>query len=158
MGRLGGGALVAGTVWVVLGAAAASGATVPNPCTLVSASAVASSLGLEGAPLTGVLSKRADGPVKQSLCTYTHGTTKIQVQVAPHIPSGGSGGGVPGMKETTPAGLGSTAHEFYDTNPKFAFTNVQFTKGSFDAGVYDSGTIPNARIVALAKILYKSLP
>ena len=44
-------------------------------------------MGLKGVTLTGKLSTRPDGGVKQSVCTYTHGKTTIQIDLAPHQPS-----------------------------------------------------------------------
>lgn len=156
--------------WLVVGSAAviaaclsvfaptASATAVPNPCTIVPVATVASTLGLTGVSLKGKLSTRPDGRVRQSLCTFTHAATKIEILIAPHQPVGGSGGGLPGMVTATPSGLGSAAHDYYDTEPKYAFANVEFTKGSFDAGAYDSGPIPNSDMVALARLVYTALP
>lgn len=62
------------------------------------------------------------------------------------------------MKELRPSGLGAGATDYYDTTPPYLFANVSFTKGGFDASAYDSGTIANERIVALAHVVYKALP
>ena len=138
-------------------ATAALAATVPNPCKLLSPATIASTVGLKGVTLTGILSTRPDGAVKQSLCTFTHGTTKIEIMVAPHQPSGGSGG-PPGMHKLLPSGLGSGATDYYDTTPPYTFANVSFTKGNLDATAYDSGTLPNDLVVELARLVYKALP
>ncbi len=136
----------------------ASAATVPNPCQLVSVATVASTIGLKGVPLAGKLSTRPDGRVTQSLCTFSHGGTTIEILIAPHQTSGGSGGGAPGMQTAKPSGLGSAASDYYDARLQYAFANVEFTKGAFDAGAYDHGTISNDRMVALARLLYNALP
>jgi hypothetical protein len=141
----------------IVAVAGARAAAVPNPCALVPAATVASTVGLKGVMLKGKLSTRPDNGVKQSLCTYKHGSTAIEILVAPHQQSGGSGG-PPGMKHVKVSGLGASATDFYDTNPKFAFANVAFTKGELDAGAYASGVIANAKIVALARVVYKALP
>jgi hypothetical protein len=135
---------------------AASPVTVPNPCTLVSAATVAATVGLTGVTLTGKSSERPDGPVKQSVCSYTHGSTLIQILVAPHQPSGGSSG-PPGMKTGAARGLGTGAVNFYDTSPQYAFANISFTKAGLDGGARDTGTLPDSKILALARLVYKAL-
>jgi len=147
----------AAVVAAVAAVAGASGAATPNPCTLVPAGTVASTVGLKGVTLTGKLSTRADGAVKQSVCTYAHGKATIQIDVAPHQTSGGSGG-PPGMVKGTVTGLGTGATFFYGTNPKFLFATVSFTKGGFDASVYNNGTVPHEDVPTLAKLVYKALP
>lgn len=136
-------------------AGAASAAPVPNPCTIVSASAIAPLFG--GKAIVGARSTRPDGAVKQSLCTFTQGAVKLQILVSPHQPSGGFGG-PPGMVVTKPAGLGVGATFAYDTNPKYQFANATFTKGALDAGVWDNGKLPNAAVLKLAKSVYAALP
>ncbi len=139
--------------WAV--GAVAAGA-VPNPCTIVSVSAVSSAAGLKGVVLHGSRSTRPDGAVKQSICTFKHGPATLEIYIAPHQPSGGSGG-PPGMVLTRPAGLGSGASFAYDLNPKFQFANVSFTKSGFDAGVWDNGKYPSGDVLALARLVYKAL-
>ena len=149
----------AGAIASLCAAAAAGGAgaaAVPNPCTLVSPAVVSSTVGLSST-LSGKLSTRPDGKVKQSLCTFTHGAATLEIVVAPHQPSGGYGG-PPGMVMTHPSGLGTGATFAYGTNPRFLFANASFTKGSLDGGVYDNGKLPTADILSLAKIVYKALP
>jgi len=53
----------------IMGAAGALGAATPDPCSLVPGGTVAATLGLKGVTLAGKLSTRADGAVKQSVCT-----------------------------------------------------------------------------------------
>lgn len=145
------------TAFFAVVALTASAATVPNPCKLVAPVTIASTLGLKDVTLKGTLSTRPDGAVKQSLCTFTQGTTKIEIMVAPHQTSGGSGG-PPGMKKLLPSGLGSAATDYYDTTPPYTFANVSFTKADIDASAYDSGTLPNNLVVNLARLVYKALP
>lgn len=59
---------------------------------------------------------------------------------------------------TKPSGLGAGATFAYDTNPKFAFANASFTKGSIDASVWDNGKFSNAEVLALAHKVYAALP
>jgi hypothetical protein len=151
------GAASAALAVATFAALAQGAAPVPNPCVLVSADTVGSTLGLK-TTAAGKVSTRPDGSVKQSVCTYQDGATMIQLALSPHQQSGGSGGGVPGMKHATPSGLGPAASDFYDTEAKFAFANVDFTKGAIDVVVYDKGAIPNAHMVALARTVYKALP
>src|SRR5438132_4050242 len=73
-----------------------SAATVPNPCNIVPTSVISSSVGFSGAALKGKVSTRPDGMFKQTLCTFTKGGAKLEIYIAPHQPSGGSGG-PPGM-------------------------------------------------------------
>jgi hypothetical protein len=147
---------------VALGAAgsaiaAPAVANVPNPCTILALPVVSSTVGLGGVTLHGVRSTRPDGRLTQALCTFTHGTAKLEIYVAPHQPSGGSGG-PPGMVITKPSGLGVGATFAYDANPHFSFANAFFSKGAFDAGVWDNGKLPNGDILALARSVYKALP
>ena len=107
--------------------------------------------------MTGKLSTRPDGKVKQTLCTYTNGAATLEIGVSPHVPSGGSGG-PPGMVLTHPSGLGTGATFAYGTNPKYKFATALFTKGNIDALVYSNGTYANAGIVALAHLVYAALP
>ena len=81
----------------------------------------------------------------------------LEIMIAPHQTSGGSGG-PPGMVIQKPSGLGTGATFAYDTNPKYEFANASFTKGGFDAGVWDNGKYPNADILSLARLVYKALP
>jgi hypothetical protein len=68
---------------------AGAGATgVLNPCSLVPASKVASSVGLSGVVLTGTRSTRSDGAVKQTVCTFKHGDAQLEIYVSPHQASG----------------------------------------------------------------------
>ena len=62
------------------------------------------------------------------------------------------------MVLTHPSGFGAGATFAYDTNPKYAFANMSFTKGGFDAGVYSNGKYPNADILALGRLMYKAIP
>jgi hypothetical protein len=143
-----------GAAWI---ASAASAATVPNPCKIVPAGTVVSAVGLKGVSLEGKISTRPDGLAKQTLCTFKHGAALLEIYVAPHQQSGGSGG-PPGMVIAKPSGLGSGATFAYDVNPKYAFANASFTKGALDAGVWDNGKFPSADILALARLVYKALP
>jgi hypothetical protein len=151
---------VTAAVALAAGAWAASGlaATVPNPCTVVSTATIASTLGVKGTVASGKLTTRPDGKVKQDVCTFSVAGTNLQIDDAPHQPVGGYGGGAPGMKSVTPTGLGSAARFFYDTKSGFTFSNVSFTKGNIDAGVYDSGSLPHGRVLALARLVYNALP
>jgi hypothetical protein len=155
--RLWGAIVVLGAFAAPVGpaAAAASAAPVPNPCTIVSGSAIAPLFG--GKAIAGTRSTRPDGAVKQSVCTFTQGAVKLQILVSPHQPSGGFGG-PPGMVVTKPPGLGQGATFAYDTNPKYQFANATFTKGGFDGGVWDNGKLPNAAVLKLAKSVYAALP
>jgi hypothetical protein len=137
-------------------ASGAAGAATPNPCSLVPGATVASTLGLKGVTLSGKLSTRPDGKVKQSVCTYTNGKTSVQIDVAPHQPSGGSGG-PPGMVRGVVSGLGPGAMFFYGTNPHFLFASVSFTKGGYDVGVYNNGTVPHQDVPLLAKLVYAAI-
>jgi hypothetical protein len=134
-------------------AGTAAGAKTPNPCTLVPIGTLGSTVGLTS---PGKLSTRPDGRVKQTLCTFTKGATMLEIYVALHQPSGGSGG-PPGMVISRPAGIGGGTFAT-DSNPKFAFANAFFTKGKLDAGVWDNGKVPAAKVLALARIVYKDLP
>jgi hypothetical protein len=148
--------LLAGAVALVF-TAGASAAKVPNPCSLVPASEVTATMGVKGATLVGKLSTRPDGAVKQTLCTYTRGAATLEIQIAPHQTSGGYGG-PPGMVITHPSGFGAGDTFAYGTNPKFLFANMSFTKGGFDAGVYDNGKYANADVLALAHKVYAAIP
>jgi hypothetical protein len=138
-------------------AAGALGGAVPNPCTIVPSGTVASTVGLKGVSLVGKLSTRPDGAVKQSLCTFSRDGATLEILIAPHQPSGGSGG-PPGMVMTKPSGLGAGATFAYDTNPKYLFANASFTKGSIDAGVWDNGKFPHGDVLELARKVYAALP
>ena len=153
VGLVAAGACLAAAAWAVT----AAGAAVPNPCTVVASGTVATTMGLKGVTLSGKLTTRPDGRVKQSVCTYTVGKNTIQIDLAPHQQSGGSGG-PPGMVLLKLTGLGPGATYAYDTNPKFEFASVSFTKGAIDAGIYENGSLPRADVPALARILYKALP
>jgi hypothetical protein len=146
--------LIASSGSVALGAPAAA---VPNPCTIIRAATIATTVGLKAVTLMGKLSTRADGKVHQTLCTYLHATTTITIILTPHQPSGGSGG-PPGMKKVAVSGLGSTATDYYDTNPRYIFANVSFTKAGIDATALANGPLANEAMVALAHVLYKALP
>jgi hypothetical protein len=148
--------LFAGVVALVF-ASGASAATVPNPCTLLAASEVNATVGVKGATLVGKLSTRPDNLVKLTICTYTRGAATLQIEIAPHQTSGGYGG-PPGMVITHPSGFGAGDIFASDTNPKFPFANMSFTKGSFDAGVYSNGKYPKAEILALSRKVYAALP
>jgi hypothetical protein len=150
IGVLGAAAVLAGLL-----AAAADAAAVPNPCAIVPGSAIAPLFG--GSAPTGKRSTRPDGAVKQSLCTFTRAGAELQIYVSPHQASGGSGG-PPGMVITKPAGLGPAATFVYDLNPKYEFANAYFTKGAFDAGVWNNGKLPKGDILSLAKQVYAALP
>ena len=139
--------------WIVVGASAA---TVPNPCTILPGSTISGTVGLKGVTLQGKVSTRPDGPVKQSLCTFKHAGATLEIMIAPHEASGGSGG-PPGMVITKPSGLGTGATFVHDENPAYTFANAYFTKGNFDAGVWDNGKLPNADILTLARKLYAQL-
>jgi hypothetical protein len=154
--RLGGAVLAVAGASALVAGAAAGGAPVPNPCKLLPGSTIAAAVGLKGTALSGKLSKRPDGATKQTLCTFTHGAAKLQIYVAPHQASGGSGG-PPGMVVTKPAGLGAGATFAYDVNPKFAFANVFFTKHGLDAGVWDNGKFPKGKILSLGRKVYAAL-
>jgi hypothetical protein len=140
-----GGALLAG----------ANAAAVPNPCTLVPSAAIASAFGGTAAP-SGARSTRPDGKVSQTLCTFSKGDAKLQIMIAPHQVSGGSGG-APGMVVTHPSRLGSSGAFYYDTNPHFAFGNVSFTKAGLDVSVYDNGKLANAAMLALGRKVYAAI-
>ena len=150
-------AFVIASLFGVAAVTAAGAASVPNPCTLVPAATLSSAVGLKGVVLKGKVSTRPDGAAKQTLCTFKHGAAVLEIYIAPHQPSGGSGG-PPGMVITKPAGLGVGATFAYDQNPKYEFANAAFTKGGFDAGVWDNGKLPAAEILGLARIVYKLLP
>jgi hypothetical protein len=62
------------------------------------------------------------------------------------------------MVITKPSGLGTGATFAYDRNPAYTFANAFFTKGSFDAGVWDNGKLPNGDILTLAHKVYAALP
>ena len=130
----------------------------PNPCKLVPAATVASTLKLKGPAPNGTLTTRTDGPVKQDVCTFAIAGKQLQIDVAPHHGLGGSAGGVPGIKSAKPSGLGAGATMFYDTNPSFMFATVTFTRGTIDAVVYDNGKVESGDVLALARIVYKALP
>ena len=146
-------AVVAAAGWT---AAAPGAAPVPNPCKVVPFSTISTSVGLQGASLVGKLSTRPDGTLKQTLCTFKHDAAALEIYVAPHQQSGGSGG-PPGMVLSKPTGLGAGATFAYDQDPKYEFANASFTKGAFDAGVWDNGKFPAADVLALARIVYKAL-
>lgn len=151
-----GAAIVIGAA-AILVAGAGAAPVVPNPCTLVPGSKIASSVGLSGMTLTGVKTTRPDGAVKQSLCTFKHGKAVLEIYISPHQVPGGSGG-PPGMVFSKPSGLGAGATFVYDLNPKYEFANAYFTKGSFDAGVWDNGSFPKGDVLALAHTVYAALP
>jgi hypothetical protein len=150
IGVLGAGAVLAGLL-----AAVAPAAAVPNPCTIVPGSAIAPLFG--GTAPTGKRSTRPDGLLKQSLCTFSRAGAKLQIYVSPHQASGGSGG-PPGTVVTKPTGLGPAATFAYDLNPKYEFANAYFTKGAFDAGVWNNGKLPKGDILSLARRVYAALP
>ena len=153
-------ALLGGAAAVLASAAGwtvgAAAAPVPNPCSILPASTISSAVGLEGVSLTGALSTRPDGPVRQSLCTYKHGAAELEIFIGPHVQSGGSGG-PPGWVNKKPSGLGPDGGFAYDLNPKYLFANAYFTKGGFDGGVWDNGKLPNASILSLARKVYAAL-
>jgi hypothetical protein len=62
------------------------------------------------------------------------------------------------MVVTKPGGLGKGATFAFDQNPAYRFANASFTKGGFDAGVWDNGKLPNADILTLARKVYARLP
>jgi hypothetical protein len=136
--------------------AGASAAKVPNPCTVVSASTVSSAVGDKGAMLVGKLSTRPGGLVKQTLCTYTQGAATLQIIIAPHVQSGGSGG-PPGMVLTHPSGFGAGDSFAYGTNPHFLFATMSFTKAGLDGTVYSNGKYPRDDILALARRVYAAI-
>ena len=148
-GGLGVAAVLGGLLAAVAGATA-----VPNPCTIVSSSAIAPLFG--GTEPPGKRSTRPSGAVKQSLCTFSRGGAVLEIYIGPHQPSGGSGG-PPGMVVTKPAGLGHGATFAYDLNPKYAFANAYFTKGAFDAGVWDNGKLRKGDVLSLARAVYAAL-
>ena len=92
--RIGAAATVAAVSALVV-SLGALGAAVPNPCKLVPAATVASTLKLKGPAPSGKLTTRADGAVKQDVCTFAIAGKQLQIDVAPHQVSGGSGGGAP---------------------------------------------------------------
>ena len=127
---------------------------VPDPCTLVPSGTVASTVGFKAA---GTISTRPDNGVKDTLCNFVQGGGKLYISVSPHHPSGGFGG-PPGMVVAHPSGLGSGALFVYDRNPKFKFADVTFTNGTFDGDVWNNGSVPPDHVLALARIVYKTLP
>jgi hypothetical protein len=143
---------VAGLGSVLLGGASA--ATVPNPCMLVPSSAIATAFG--GTAPAGVKSTRPDGKGTQTLCSFTKGVAKLQIIVAPHQASGGSGG-VPGMVKTEPKGFGPGAEYVYDTNPHFTFASLDFTKAGLDVEVYGNGKLSNSAMIALGHKVYTAI-
>jgi hypothetical protein len=150
------GAGAAAALMACLGATVAAGA-VSNPCKVIPARTVAATVGLEGVALHGKLTTRPDGKVKQSVCTYTHGDVTLQIDLAPHQPIGGSGGLPPGTKSSTPSGLGG-GRFFSNTSPASAFASASFTKGALDGFVYSNGKLRPSRVLALARLVYTSLP
>jgi hypothetical protein len=158
-GRLARAAATSVGLAVALSSAGSSAAapTVPNPCTLLAAPLLSSAVGLSGVTLHSARSTRPDGKFRQALCTFTHGAAKLEISIAPHQPPGGYGG-PPGMVVTKPSGLGLGATFIYDVNPRYSFASAAFTKGGFDAGVWDNGKLPNADILTLARTVYKTLP
>jgi hypothetical protein len=150
-----GGAIVAGA-WIacVWSGFAAGAPKVPDPCTLVPAGTIASTVGVSGA---GKLSTRPDNGVKDTLCTIVQGAAKLEISVSPHHGVGGYGG-VPGMVLKHIDGLGPNATYAYDLNPKYKFADVTFSNGTFDGDVWNNGSAAPAHVLAVARILYKSLP
>lgn len=128
-------------------------AALPNPCTVVPASAINKALGLPAATHTA-------GTLKQgqvAICVYTHGAAKLQVEVAPKAYGSGGYGRPPGMVVSKPAGFGPGARFTTDTNPKYAFLTLTFVKGAFWGDVWANGKIPSARVPALARVLHQKL-
>ena len=128
-------------------------AALPNPGTVVPASAINTALGLPVAThTTGTLKQ---GPLE--ICAYTHGAAKLQVEVAPKAYGSGGYGGPPGMVVSKPAGFGPGARFIIDTNPKYAFSTLSFVKGAFWGDIWANGKVPSARVLALARVLYAKL-
>jgi len=151
---------VTAAVALAAGAWAATGlaATVPNPCTVVSTATIASTLGFKGTVAGGKFSTQGAGKYKQGVCTFRVGSASVKIEDAPHVASGGSGGGAPGMKVSTVTGFGGETRFYYDTRPGFMFASLGFTKGNIDAGVYENGNIAPDRVLALARLVYNTLP
>ena len=136
-------------VSVAVGRAAA----LPNPCRIVPVSAINTALGLpKTAHTVGTLKQ---GQVE--MCVYTHAGAKLQVEVAPKAYGSGGYGGPPGMVVSKPKGFGTGARFITDKNPKYAFSTITFVKGAFWADVWANGKVPPARVLALARVLYKQL-
>jgi len=134
-------------------AAVGRAAALPNPCTVVPASAINKALGLPAATHT-------TGTLKQgqlAMCVYTHGGARLQVEVAPKAYGSGGYGGPPGMVVSKPAGFGPGARFIIDTNPKYAFSTLSFVKGAFWGDIWANGKVPSARVLALARVLYAKL-
>ena len=136
----------------VLTAGAASIAS-PNPCKAVAAGVITTALG--GAATGKLTSQNANGS-KLSICTYTRGAVKLEVEIGPKAIASGGFGGPPGMKIKADAALGPDGKLFYDTSPKYAFANATFTKGSFFGEVW-SNKLPIAKVIPVAKSLYAGL-
>ena len=145
--------LVLALALLVVPAALARPAALPNPCKIVPSSAINTALGLpKTAHTVGTLKQ---GQVE--MCVYTHAGAKLQVEVAPKAYGSGGYGGPPGMVASKPAGFGPGARFITDTNPKYAFSTLTFVKGAFWADVWANGKVPSARVLALARVLYKQL-
>ena len=128
-------------------------AALPNPCTVVPASAIDAALGL-------AKTAHPVGTLKQGqaeICAYTHGAAKLQVEVAPKAYGNGGYGGPPGMVVSTPSGFGHGARLLTDKNPKFAFTSLSFFKGAFWGDVWANGKVSSARVLTLGHVLYGKL-
>ena len=125
----------------------------PNPCKAVAAGVITTALG--GAATGKLTSQNANGS-KLSICTYTRGVVKLEVEIGPKAIASGGFGGPPGMKIKADAALGPDGKLFYDTSAKYEFANATFTKGSFFGEVW-SNKLPIAKVIPVAKSLYAAL-
>jgi len=145
---LGGAAALAAVCFLAAAASAASAARadIPDPCSIVPASLIASALGTKQAP-TGVLSSVTNA----STCAYGRllsisvGYTAI---TNPSLPASHSK--VPGV----PNGL-------YETYAGTTQTQITFVKGSAATGLYavirNYGKIPKKKLIKIAVSLSKGL-
>ncbi len=135
-----------------VGVSGAAATAMPNPCQILPSTAITAVL---GSSTVGKLSTQGTGSFKETVCTFTKGSGKLELSVGAAIIADGGFGG-PATVSRADSAYGPHGHLSYDISAPYIYATVSFVKGPYYASVW-SNTVAAAGVEQLATAFYKKI-
>lgn len=130
----------------------------PNPCTVLPAASINTTLALPASThAAGKLKSAVANGIPYKTCNYAVSGKTLFVEVAPAAFGNGGFGGPPGMVVKKATGFGPKGRLIVDANPLYAFATLSFVKDGYWGEISANGKTPTARVLSLAHELYAKL-